>query len=67
VCRDAGDHAFGADVFIDVRPMNAVPSPINCQFWRRADVASDKRHDHASGTLITRPSTNRAVIASSVT
>ncbi|SRR6266702_561981 len=43
------------------------PSPISCQFARCAGVASDSRHDHASGTLITRPSTKWAVIVSSVT
>jgi hypothetical protein len=40
---------------------------MSCQWARCAGVASDNRHDHASGTLITRPSTNCAVIASSVT
>src|SRR5947207_10001188 len=43
------------------------PSPMSCQFTRWACVASDSRHDHASGTLITRPSTRCAVIVSSVT
>ena len=43
------------------------PSPINSQFARCAGVASDSRHDHASGTLITRPSTRWAVIVSSLT
>src|SRR3989304_1133117 len=37
------------------------------QFARWAGVASESRHDHASGTLITRPSTRWAVIVSSVT
>ena len=43
------------------------PSPISCQLARWAGVASDSRHDHARGTLITRPSTKCAVIVSSVT
>src|SRR3990172_834802 len=43
------------------------PSPISSQFARCAGVASDSRHDHARGTLITRPSINLAVIVSSVT
>src|SRR2546428_13757419 len=30
-------------------------------------VASERRHDHASGTLMTRPSTSCAMISSSVT
>jgi hypothetical protein len=34
---------------------------------RCSGVASDKRHDHASGTLMVRPSASRAVIVSSVT
>jgi len=34
---------------------------------RCSDVASDSRHDHASGTLIVRPSVRTAVIASSET
>jgi hypothetical protein len=34
---------------------------------RCSGVASDKRHDHATGTLIVRPSANCAVIDSSVT
>ena len=43
------------------------PSPMRRQFARWAGVASERRHDHASGTLITRPSTKWAVIESSVT
>lgn len=43
------------------------PSPMSSQFALCAGVASARRHDHASGTLITRPSTNRAVIVSEVT
>jgi len=34
---------------------------------RCSGVASDRRQDHAKGTLIVRPSTNWAEIASSVT
>lgn len=37
------------------------------QLARWVGVASDSRHDHARGTLITRPSTKCAVIVSSVT
>src|SRR2546430_13025384 len=40
---------------------------MSCQFARWSDVASDSRHDHASGTLMTRPSIRCAVIISSVT
>src|SRR5437867_7791156 len=40
---------------------------MSCQLARCAGVASDRRHDHAGGTLITRPSTKWAVIVSSVT
>jgi len=43
------------------------PSPISSQLARCVGVASDNRHDHASGTLITRPSTRYAVIVSSLT
>jgi hypothetical protein len=36
--------------------------------WLRcSDVASDRRHDQAKGTLMVRPSANSAVIESSVT
>jgi hypothetical protein len=37
------------------------------QLLRCSGVASDNRHDHASGTLIVRPSASCAVITSSVT
>src|SRR5437870_3827046 len=40
---------------------------MSSQFARCAGVASASRHDHASGTLMTRPSTKRAVMVSSVT
>jgi hypothetical protein len=43
------------------------PDPITRQFARCAGVASDKRQDHASGTLTLRPSARSAVIVSSVT
>ncbi len=43
------------------------PPPMISKLFRCSGVASDKRHDHASGTLITRPSTRKAVIVSSVT
>jgi hypothetical protein len=37
------------------------------KLFRCSGVASDSRHDHASGTLISRPSDKTAAIASSVT
>ena len=43
------------------------PLPMISKLLRCAGVASDKRQRHARGTLIVRPSTNRAVITSSVT
>jgi len=43
------------------------PSPMSSQLARCAGVASDSRHDHANGTLMTRPSTKCAVIVSSLT
>lgn len=43
------------------------PVPIISKFLRCCGVASDKRHDHASGTLMVRPSASCAVIESSVT
>ena len=43
------------------------PVPISRQFARCAGVASDNRQDHASGTLITRPSARCAMISSLVT
>ena len=43
------------------------PSPISRHFARCAGMASESRHDHASGTLITRPSARWAVIVSSDT
>lgn len=42
------------------------PSPISRKCARCAGVASDNRHDHASGTLITRPSSRYATIVSDV-
>jgi hypothetical protein len=43
------------------------PVPIVSKFWRCSGVAFDRRQDHASGTLIVRPSARWAVIRSSVT
>src|SRR4051812_23283704 len=43
------------------------PSPMISNRARCSGVASDSRHDHASGTLTVRPSVNRATMASSVT
>lgn len=43
------------------------PEPIRRQFARWSGVASDSRHDQASGTLIVRPSASSAMILSSVT
>jgi hypothetical protein len=40
---------------------------MSSQLARCAGVASDSRHDHANGTLMTRPSTKCAVIVSSLT
>ena len=46
---------------------NPCPVPMRRKFGRCAGVASDKRHDQASGTLITRPSAKSAMISSLVT
>ena len=43
------------------------PVPIISKCWRCAGVASDNRHDYASGMLIVRPSARWAVISSSMT
>lgn len=43
------------------------PSPMISQWARCSGVASDKRQDHASGTLMLRPSIRSATIESSVT
>jgi hypothetical protein len=42
------------------------PLPMNSKFPRCSGVASDKRHDQAKGTLMTRPSARCATIESSV-
>jgi len=42
------------------------PLPTNSKLLRWAGVASDKRHDQAKGTLMTRPSARCATIESSV-
>jgi hypothetical protein len=43
------------------------PVPIISKFCRCSGVAFDRRQDHASGTLIVRPSARWAVIRSSAT
>jgi hypothetical protein len=43
------------------------PLPMISNRERCSAAASDKRHDHAKGTLIVRPSCNSAEIVSSVT
>lgn len=43
------------------------PEPMISNRWRCAAEASESRHDHARGTLMTRPSARRAVIDSSST
>ena len=43
------------------------PVPIISKCWRWLGVALDRRHDHASGTLIVRPSASWALTRSSVT
>jgi hypothetical protein len=43
------------------------PLPMILNFLRCAEVASDRRQDHASGTLMVRPSASCALMVSSVT
>jgi hypothetical protein len=65
--RHAVEHPFHADVFVDIRPMHALPVADKLKWVRCVGVASNNRQDHTSGTLITRPSTRYAMMVSDVT
>ena len=52
--RATMQHADGAYVLVDIRPMIPCSAPMISKRWRCSGAAFDRRQDTASGTLMVR-------------
>jgi hypothetical protein len=60
-------HPPHADVLVHIRPVRPFARPHDEDARACSGVASDRRHDHANGTLVVRPSLRTTAISSSET